>query len=373
MAKIKVTSKCEIYDGMSITFRAPCDSSAVDGMNVYYQGKKQTFTFRDVHGNTLSGRGDLFAQGAYVKAILDTGNGYAFLQNADPSGGNEYVWEKVKMNTTYTPYCPGSGVYVSLISFTTNANATGSLTYAETIDMGMNLVNPKTVSFSLSNYSHVSSVLANAFFIDPSDSSQVLYCDGTPEIEFYSEEFEDWIDEDEDGEPEDIIYGIRYSLSIQSGGVVKKVSYVNVSGGITERHGYVSSPNPNAYPVDDGFTYLVRGQIGGLGRVVTGSYVGTGKYGAANKNTLTFDFQPKVVFITVGHFDQFTKGVMFVYGQSESTVINNGGSYSSSQGHISLTWFGNGLAWWDGYHNGDGAAQWQLNTSGLTYYYTAIG
>lgn len=373
MSKVKLTLPVgEVpVNGKQVTFTAPCpcyetEAIQIDGVD---------YTICDAMGRCVTGKGGVWNVGEIVSVILNTETRKAFLQSTvmDFSSGNAYVWEKVKMTTTVTPSLTGSGVYVSLIAMTPDANATGSLTYAESIDMSRNLINPKTVSFSLSNYSHVSSVLANAFFIDPSDSSQVLYCDGTPEIEFYSEEFEDWIDEDENGEPEDIIYGIRYSLSIQSGGVAKKVSSVTVSGSIDERHGYVSSLDPDAYPVDDGFTYLARGQVGGLGRVVTGSYVGTGTYGATNKNSLTFDFQPKIVFVTVGHHDQFQKSAMFVYGQSEATVINNGGTAGSSQGHISLEWFGNGVAWWDGYHNGDGAPPCQLNGSGLTYYYTAIG
>lgn len=83
MAKIKVTSKCELYDGMSITFKAPCDGSAVDGLKVYYNNKSQAFSFRDAHGNNLAGLGNLFSSGAYIKAILNTSEGYAYLQNAD--------------------------------------------------------------------------------------------------------------------------------------------------------------------------------------------------------------------------------------------------------------------------------------------------
>ena len=63
MPKIKIDSKCALYDGMSITFKAPCDSATVDGMNVYYRNEKQTFTYRDAHGNDLSGRADLFSEG----------------------------------------------------------------------------------------------------------------------------------------------------------------------------------------------------------------------------------------------------------------------------------------------------------------------
>ena len=81
MAKIRVESKCAVYDGMSITFRAPCDSSAVDGINVHNSGFTQAFSFRDANGGDLTGIDKLFKEGAYVKAVLDTGNGYAYLQN----------------------------------------------------------------------------------------------------------------------------------------------------------------------------------------------------------------------------------------------------------------------------------------------------
>lgn len=88
MAKIKIISECPLYDGMSVTFQAPCDCTAVDGLNVYYDGVAQTFGFRDAHGNDLAGTGNLFAQGAYVKAILNTDTGCAYLQNADT---NKYL------------------------------------------------------------------------------------------------------------------------------------------------------------------------------------------------------------------------------------------------------------------------------------------
>lgn len=81
MAKIRVESKCAVYDGMSITFRAPCDSSAVDGINIHNSGITQAFSFRDANGGDLTGLENLFKEGAYVKAVLDTGNGYAYLQN----------------------------------------------------------------------------------------------------------------------------------------------------------------------------------------------------------------------------------------------------------------------------------------------------
>lgn len=88
MANIKVELNHEIIDGQPITFVAPCDCTAVTGLKVYYPGGSKVFTFKDAHGNALTGVGNLFSQGAYVKAILDVINGNAYLQNADT---NKYL------------------------------------------------------------------------------------------------------------------------------------------------------------------------------------------------------------------------------------------------------------------------------------------
>lgn len=104
MAKIKVTSKCELYDGMSITFNAPCDCTAVDGLKVYYENTSQSFSFRDAHGNDLTGYSGLFSEGSYVKVVLDTRRGYAFLQNADTNSYLEERFNKVISEDTKALY-----------------------------------------------------------------------------------------------------------------------------------------------------------------------------------------------------------------------------------------------------------------------------
>ena len=113
MANIKVELNHPLIDGESVTFKAPCDSTAVTGLKIYYPNvtesssttQNKTFTFRDAHGNSLTGVGNLFVSGVYVKVILDTTNNYAYIQNADT---NMYVENKfasiisVQQNTLTT-------------------------------------------------------------------------------------------------------------------------------------------------------------------------------------------------------------------------------------------------------------------------------
>ncbi len=88
MANIKIALTYTVKDGVSLTFKAPCNCNAVSGIRVYYpdaygEATYKDFTFKDAHGNSLTGMGELFITGAYVKTVLDTVNGFAFLQNAD--------------------------------------------------------------------------------------------------------------------------------------------------------------------------------------------------------------------------------------------------------------------------------------------------
>lgn len=100
MANIKIELDYPLTDGMSLTFKAPCDNTAVTGLKVYYPEvgesgtttTSKTFTFKDAHLNTISALGNLFSEGATVVVVVDTNNSYAFIQNADTNG---YLENKV--------------------------------------------------------------------------------------------------------------------------------------------------------------------------------------------------------------------------------------------------------------------------------------
>lgn len=111
------------------------------------------------------------------------------------------------------------------------------------------------------------------------------------------------------------------------------------------------------------------GVVGGGGntRIAYGSYNGTGQFGESHKNSLSFDFTPVAVFVGApgNTSDTAFPGALF-------RGMNQGHSdYSYSEGwdtQLHLTWQARGVSWYstsDQYH--------QMNASGYTYYYVALG
>ena len=126
-------------------------------------------------------------------------------------------------------------------------------------------------------------------------------------------------------------------------------------------YGYVNSPEPDAYPpsAPDEYTYTPLGQLGSKVQIATGSYVGTGKYGSSNPNSLTLPFQPSVVCIGAGVGSEGAGGLIWFYGQTF------GKTYQTDYPMI-LDWQGNTLYWYNDNVN------YQLNRSGKTYPYMIL-
>ena len=115
----------------------------------------------------------------------------------------------------------------------------------------------------------------------------------------------------------------------------------------------------------------VEGLIAGAGaKIATGSYVGTGEYGENHPNSLTFDFAPKLVYIST---DIHTDGgeMLFLFrGAPHGHFLFGNPAYAIVQAS-NVTWTENGLSW---FSIGSRAnAEYQCNISARTYYYTAIG
>lgn len=133
--------------------------------------------------------------------------------------------------------------------------------------------------------------------------------------------------------------------------------------------GYVNSPSPDAYPpaVSDGYTYTLLGQLGDKVRIATGSYTGTGTHGVSNPNSLTFEFEPKLVFVHAGRFypgsNRWENGFIWAYKLSYTYVDG-----PTTNEKVQFTLIDDTLSWYT-----ENSAMAQLNEFGITYYYIAIG
>ena len=94
-------------------------------------------------------------------------------------------------------------------------------------------------------------------------------------------------------------------------------------------------------------------------KVHPGAYTGSGTYGSGNPNSLTLEFEPKMVIV------QGTSGRMAVMIKPSGVGISIGASDSTT---LNVTWDGDSVSW----YNGVNAAN-QMNTNNETYSYTAFG
>lgn len=100
-------------------------------------------------------------------------------------------------------------------------------------------------------------------------------------------------------------------------------------------------------------------------RIQTGSYVGTGTYGAGNPCSLTFDFKPKIVFIQSELYDGSGNRMPFpftaIYGiQSSSTNVDP---------IYHFVWKNKTLK----YYSDRGNPAYWMNGQGYKYFYVGIG
>ena len=92
-------------------------------------------------------------------------------------------------------------------------------------------------------------------------------------------------------------------------------------------------------PVIDGYTYTALGQLGNKAQIATGSYTGTGTYGSSNPTSLTFDFEPQIIFIANGLylcilFPSAKLGMLI----AEMSSISNVRQIVSSNG-LTVSWY----------------------------------
>lgn len=150
---------------------------------------------------------------------------------------------------------------------------------------------------------------------------------------------------------------------------------------------YVQSSSRSAYPdsgEQDGYEYHYLGipfeNAATAPKIATGSYVGTGKYGSSNPNSLAFEFEPKFVFIyrEAGLKIQFSSDLTLTF--SPDITVTDGGTGAGIYDYYFLyggqTYKVNKVYWSDDlktvYWYGDSSSD-QVNNLDYKYHYLAIG
>lgn len=100
-------------------------------------------------------------------------------------------------------------------------------------------------------------------------------------------------------------------------------------------------------------------------KIATGSYTGTGTYGSSNKNSLTFDFEPKLLVVLMSGVRSVSNEYGFIWVPPDGAL----GFAATSNVYVpTITVNGNAVLWYQ-----KNAAKWQCNESDTTYNYVAIG
>ena len=105
-------------------------------------------------------------------------------------------------------------------------------------------------------------------------------------------------------------------------------------------------------------------------QIATGTYTGGGSYGSSSPNSLSFDFQPKLVII------QSTSGAQMDITNSGNTrrfmllLVRPLGTFYLYQGMtaVQVSWYSRSVDWYS-----DSSAYAQLNQNGMQYTYVAFG
>lgn len=131
--------------------------------------------------------------------------------------------------------------------------------------------------------------------------------------------------------------------------------------------GYMTAASPGLYDLSDNLILTLPGT-----QIETGSYVGTGTYGSANMNSLTFGFEPKIwgiyAYNTNSTAQSSTEAVnSWAFPWGVRFLIHGAGPNSSAGYSITASYQNNTVSWYSSNASG------QYNDTSFTYYYIALG
>lgn len=116
-----------------------------------------------------------------------------------------------------------------------------------------------------------------------------------------------------------------------------------------------------------------KGYVDGFSKIQVGSYTGTGKYGVNNKNSLTFNFEPKCLIIRPSYDDSvsqpYTDTFLWIY---EMTIVPLVGGSSASNTNNTVILSDKTISWYNN-ASSSGSSIYQFNQSGTKYCWICLG
>lgn len=131
---------------------------------------------------------------------------------------------------------------------------------------------------------------------------------------------------------------------------------------------FTKDEQPTMAAFNEKFEQAIQQAIAAGVKIEVGSYVGTGAYGTYQYNSLNFSFNPKLLIISSASkiSDSMVTGFFFYPEvQAANTQYTSGGGREIG---CAVTWGDKHIDWSSTYN-----AASQLNYSGVTYRYIAIG
>lgn len=268
---------------------------------------------------------------------------------------NFYVWEKTKRTSEYIEKRTrsGSGEYIRSGMYDTHTYNYSSSISIDQSSGSVSLVNPQSMQKQNYNQNDIADAIRGKYFtINDGVHNGIYLCITVA------------------GNTDNSVYCSAYD-TITSELVIDVQSF-----------GYVLTPT-NDSPVEEGYIFVAFGQLGNKVIIETGSYVGTGTYGSSNPNSLTFDFEPKIVFLYMGYNELLGSNTMSFFTSVQSYYSNNmifpealTTTYKENMGFALMNGTSYGKKSSDGkkifwYHTH--SAIEQHNKSGEVYRYIAIG
>ena len=116
--------------------------------------------------------------------------------------------------------------------------------------------------------------------------------------------------------------------------------------------------NEDNRKTEQALTWLMNNRV----RLVTGTIIGTGEYGAQHPTTLTFDFTPKLIFM-------FGNSGASNFTLADPSIITyRDPSASNSDPVLHFAWTQNSVSWYN-----TNSADNQYNAKGTQYSYLVLG